>query len=376
MTSLGSLSSLVIVFTQINNHFKITWALPAALALRTVFSVLSGNFLKNHLYRYSTRWLLFFAESIGILSIVFLYIGFDSKRIILILIGISVAAIPSNFFNVGLSYYLKTLKINNEEYIKLSGFKEVIFGVVFILSAALAPLLYSISSIYTIFLFDLGTYILSIIILISYKPFSLNGGETTENNPINISLFSIEKIKFASSNYLLMISSLLTISILPLVAGDHILSKQYVSSLKHYFWVAEGLPILIGGLIYSRLYNIISSNFMIKYSLGINATILLLISIGSSIFSLFITLTILSLIIHITFMILRDDLLLTCRNSKEVSYFSATSSIIRSIMCTLSPFVISYIFVENTALTAIYTIIAIQLFLVSASFYLSRHSNI
>ena len=194
---------------------------------------------------------------------------------------------------------------------------------------------------------------------------------------LDLKRFANEKIpdSFIKINHLILkskdtwificqtIASLSLIALIPLLASsDQIsLTKEFPPLLRQSLWSLEALTMILGSIIYivarwSR------NSELIKAVLMLNSIFLFLLIYFRQPTMIVIVVLLLSMTIMLSFYIFRDDYVITAGNDNRlIEAHAAFSSVMKDLICSVSPIVLSYLLINFRLEVAISSILIAQL---------------
>jgi MFS family permease len=344
LISFGSSMSMITTFIQINPYFGKMEFLAYALSARTLVMMAASLSLQRILQSFKVRNILFYSQLFGVISTISIMVGFSSNSYLLVFLGIVLGGLPANILNVCTTSTLKNMIMDEFIYRKISGTREIASGCALIGAGLLAPILSHLINIHYIFLFTAIVYLLtSIYILLSDMSF----GELDEPEiaSVNISLKSV----FTSKPFILfqisVFASLILIGLFPIVAGtkDLIPNFEINDILRGNLWALEGVAVFSMGLVYIIANKVKHSPYV--YLLFLNAVLIFLLTVFTSTFSLFLICFAFNFLMSMAFLKFKDDLLIIAGSNRNlVNSYTTLAHFIRSLLCTISPLLLTIMF--------------------------------
>ncbi len=361
ITSFGLSIIGLATFLNIEAIFHSIGYLGIALSLRTLSSCILGykaNYLIQKINIHNSFILSFI---LGGISIFCIFLGFYYHNFLILLVGVILIGLPTTLIAILLTITLRITSDNSNTFRKYSGSRELIFGFSRLLACLLAP----------VFLLKIGMNRLILINLIIYLIglglfFSLDL-KRFANETIPDSFIKINHLILKSKDTWIFIcqtiASLSLISLIPLLASsDQIsLTKEFPSLLRQSLWSVEALTMILSSIIYivarwSR------NSELIKAVLMLNSIFLFLFLYFRQPTMIVFVVLLLSMTIMLSFYIFRDDYVITAGNdTRLIEAHAAFSSVMKDLICSVSPIVLSYLLINFRLEVAILSILIVQL---------------
>ncbi|MGQ3892025.1 hypothetical protein [Legionella sp. CNM-4043-24] len=375
ITSLGLSIIGLATFLNIGTIFHSISYLGIALSLRTLSSCILGykaNYLIQKINIHNSFILSFILGGIAIFSI---YLGFYYHNFIILLLGVILIGLPTTLTVILLTITLRISSESGDIFRKYSGSRELIFGFSRLLACLLAPVLLLKMGMNRLILINLTIYLigLSLFFGLDLKRFS--------NEKICDSLIKINHLILKSKDTWIFIcqtiASLSLIALIPLLASsDQIsLTKEFPPLLRQSLWSLEAITMILGSIIYivarwSRKSEIIKATLML------NSVFLFLILYFRQPFMIVTVVLLISMTIMLSFYIFRDDYVITAgSDTRLIEAHAAFSSVMKDLICTISPIVLSYVLINFRLDVAILSILIIQLALYLGYILLAKNKD-
>ncbi len=361
ITSLGLSIISLATFLNIETIFHSIGYLGVALSLRTLSSCILGynaNYLIKKINILNSFILSFI---LGIISIFCIFIGFYNHNFIVLLFGIVLIGLPISLTTILLTITLRVASDDSSTFRKYSGSRELFFGFSRLLACLVTP----------IFLLKLG---INVLVLSNLMIYLVGLGLLWS---LDLKQFANEKIpdSFIKINHLILkskdtwificqtIASLSLIALIPLLASsDQIsLTKEFPPLLRQSLWSVEALTMILGSLIYI-LAKWSRNSGTIKAILMLNSVFLFLFLYFRQPTMIIIIVMLISMTMMLSFYIFRDDYVIAAGNdTRLIEAHAAFSSVMKDLICTISPVIISYMLVSFRLDVAILSILSVQL---------------
>ncbi len=329
ITLFGSLLGMIAVFNSVNMHFRSNWALPAALALRTVFMFFSGKLGPYIFSKLSIKSSLRVSEFSGIIGVITILFSYEYNLLYLAIFGVSFLGLPGGLLAQGLVSMAK-LNLEGQDFRLLTRRLSLITGIIFIIAGVVTPILLDKFNVKNLFYMDLITYFISIVLLTFIKKDKIS--EVNKKKSIDARL-NFSKFEIAIK----LTPALLFMGFLPLIAG-HQEIQQSISSSNYFIlksgWAFEGVGMIIAGL----LYKFESYREKLSFFFGLSSLPLLINQAFDLNIILVFSMIILGTSYAFCFMKIRDDYLIRNESEKgEIFKITGYFIQVKSLFYILSP---------------------------------------
>lgn len=361
ISSLGLSIIGLATFLNIETVFHSIGYLGIALSLRTLSSCILGykaNYLIQKLNIHHSFILSFI---LGGISIFCIFLGFYHQNFLILLLGVILIGLPTTLTAILLTVTLRITSDKSNTFRKYSGSRELIFGFSRLLACLLAPVFLLKIGMNKLILINLTIYLIGLVLFfgLDLKRFA--------DKKIPDSVIKINHLILKSKDTWIFIcqtiASLSLIALIPLLASsDQIpLTKEFPPLLRQSLWSLEALTMILGSIIYIAARWSRNSE-LIKAVLMLNSIFLFLLIYLRQPTMIVIVVLLLSMTIMLSFYIFRDDYVITAGNDNRLmEAHAAFSSVMKDLICSVSPILLSYLLINFRLEVAISSILIAQL---------------
>ena len=372
VTSIGYSITSIATFLSIETVFHSIRYLGMTLSLRTLFSCLLGYKANHLIQKINIKNLFILSQVFGLISVISIYLGFYFHTFSIVFFGIILIGLPTTLTTILLSITLRLSSECSIMFRKYSGSRELVFGASRLLACLAAPLILLKANISYIIFFNLVTYSIGLMFFVSLdlKRFI---NEKIADSVIKINaliLKSKDTWRFACQT----LASISLIALVPLLASsDNISLTQDLSPLlRQSLWSVEALTMIFGSVIYlvaKKLRELES----VKVILMLNSVFLFLFLYFKQPYMVVGIVMLISVLMMLSFYIFRDDYVISAgENIRLIEAHSAFSAIMKDLICSVSPVMLSYVFTKFTMDIAIWMLLTIQFILLIGYLFLSK----
>jgi MFS family permease len=373
ITSLGLSIISLATFLNIEIVFHSISYLGIALSLRTLSSCILG-YKANYLIQkinINNSFILSFV--FGMISIFLIFLGFHYHNFLLLLLGVILIGLPITLTTILLTITLRIASDNNSTYRQYSGSRELIFGFSRLFACLFTPILLLKIGINNLISVNAVIYLIGLALFVG----------------LDLKRFANEKIpnSFIKMNHLILkskdtwificqtIASLSLIALIPLLASsDQIsLTKEFPPLLRQSLWSVEAFTMILSSIIY-LLAKRSKDSETVKAILMLNSAFLFLFLFFRQPIVTIIIVMLISITIMLAFYIFRDDYVIAAENdTRLIEAHAAFSSVIKDLICSISPVVLSYLLINFRLDMAILSILSFQLTLYIGYVFLTKN---
>lgn len=360
ITSFGLSIIGLATFLNVETIFHSIGYLGIALSLRTLSSCILGYNANYLIQKLNIRNSFILSFVLGIISIFCILLGFYHHSFLILLLGVVLIGLPTTLTTILLTITLRIASDNSNTFRKYSGSRELIFGFSRLLACLLTPILLLKIEMYSLISINLILYLIGLVFF-----FSLDLKQFV-NEKIPVSFVKINHLLLKSKDTWIFMcqtmASLSLIALIPLLASsDQIpLTKDFPSLLRQSLWAIEALTMILGSLIYI-LAKWSRNNEIIKVTLMLNSLFLFLFLYFKHPIMIVVIIMLISMTIMLSFYIFRDDYVITARNdTRLIEAHAAFSSVMKDLICSISPVVLSYMLIHFKLDVAIVSILIVQ----------------
>lgn len=375
ITSIGLSTISIATFLSIETIFHSVGYLGVALSLRTLSSCILGynaNYLIQKINIYNSFLLSF---SLGILAVFCILFGFFYHSFLTLLLGVILIGLPLTLTTILLTITLRVTSNNSVTFRKYSGSRELVFGLSRLVSCLLTPFFLLKIGINKLILSNFLIYLmgLAFFFFLDLKQFN--------NKKIDDSFVKINQLIFKSHDTWIFIcqtiASLSLVALIPLLASsDQMpLTKELPTLFRQSLWSLEALTMILSSLIYV-LAKWSRNSETIKALLMLNSVFLYLFLYFKQPIMIVLIVMLISITMMFSFYIFRDDYVIAAGNDTGlIEAHAAFSSVIKDLICSISPVVLSYILINFQLNMAIFSILIAQLTLYIGYFLLIKNKK-
>lgn len=373
-TSLVSALCSIGVFFSIDQVFHSASLLAGSLSVRTLSTALFGYRANILIEKCGIRLSFMLSQMAALITVLILWVGFHYQIKLIVFFGVIVMGLPLTLTTILLTIIFRTHHSDAQDFRRQSGLREFVFGLGRLSACMLTPVFLLKTHLNVIFIFFSFGCILNLLLIpiLNFK----DKGVLQLDNVIHFNYQALTKP--ATWLYVMkLFPAYILVSFVALVASSNQLSFTHnMASYQHQMlWALEALMMMLGSFIYLR-YKKLSHEY-IEPLLILNSILLvpLLWETSLTVLSLVIMLT--SLLLYFAYYQFRDDYILSAGSSKQfVEIYAGFSIFFRDLVCTVSPILLSILFLHCALAVAISIIFLIQLFFYAithaAQFYLRR----
>jgi len=375
ITSLGLSIISLATFLNIDKYFHSIGYLGLALSLRTVSSCVLGYNANYIIKKINVLNSFILSFTLGIISIFCIYIGFYYHNFVILLFGIVLIGLPITLTTILLTITLRMASDDSSMFRKYSGSRELFFGFSRLLACLLTPVMLLKISVSSLILTNLMIYLIGLCLFwdLDLKRFA--------NENIPDSFIKINHLILKSNDTWIFIcqtiASLSLIALIPLLASsDQIsLTKDFPPLLRQSLWSLEAMTMIFGSLIYI-LAKWSRNSEIIKAILMLNSIFLFVLLYFRQPAMIIFIVMLISLTIMLSFYIFRDDYVITAGKDKSlIEAHAAFSSVMKDLICSISPVLLSYLLASFRLNVAILSILSVQLTLYFGYVLLLKSKN-
>ena len=359
-TSFVSALCSIGVFFSIDLVFHSAGLLASSLSVRTLSTALFSYRANILIKKYGTCNSYVLSQVAALMTVLVLWLGFHYKVEWVVFMGVLLMGIPLTLTTVLLTITFREHHNEAHDFRRQSGLREFVFGLGRLLACVLTPILLLKTNITIIFVFFVLGCIVNLL-LIPILNFN-NMGVLQLDNVIHFNYQALTKP--ATWVYVTkLLPAYILVAFVALVASSNQLSfTQHMSDYQHQMlWALEALMMMLGSFIYVRYKK--WSNYYLESLLIFNTVLLVPLLWVANVTMLSFVIMLTSLTLYFSYYQFRDDYILSAGESKNlVDVYAGFSVLFRDLVCTISPILLSILFMRHSLSVVIVILMAIQLF--------------
>lgn len=364
VTSFGSNLSALATFLTIESSFGSNLYIAQALAAKTIVMLFASYLAPALLASLEEKGALILSQLAGLVSIIGIFCGFYFAAPYVVIASVGLTGLPLTWLNVAVISELRQLN-DEQNFVRHSAHRTKLLGIIFLISALIAPLALKSFGLNAILAFDALTFIVSALILIFLPNFEKPHVEIKPK--LNVVLEFARSVH--SKAFLIpMIALTLFSGLIPLSASStsFSFSQGWSGAVRGQLWSLEAIAMILVGLIYPRVphkqkffaLTMVSSLILLPYVIYPSATI------GYALLGLY------SLGCMLGFQFYRDQMVI--QSGPDARKAAAFSEFIRSILLAASPLLLVFLDSEfelsSVIVIFIFQFILLGMFLIQRQF--------
>lgn len=356
-----SITGLAAFFSIEISFHKISY-LGLALCLRTFSACIIGYMANILIKKFGIRKLFLGMITSWIAALICMFYAFDLSNFLFVIVGIILIGVVAALNTILLTIAFRLISENNISYRKNSGSRELFFGFARLIACLITPPLLLAFDTKMIFLINAIICLTSISFFINLNVMQLEQVKTPEKNKAIKVHYLFLKSRDTWTYMCQIGSSWMLIALIPLLSSSNQIGfvNELPIALKQSLWSIEAGMMIFSSMLYLLSRRLCASEIA-KAVLMLNSLFLFpLLFFLNSIMVLIIA-AVISASIMVSFYIFRDDYIIAAGKNRElIDAHSALSSVIRDLMCSISPIILSMAFNNLKLHIMIFVILMLQ----------------